>query len=60
MAKEKDRFKRVYTQGKLEGMEIWVDKLTGVNYVYHFAGYSGGLTPLLDANGRPVVTRIMD
>lgn len=28
--------------------EIWVDKETGVNYMYHAAGYSGGLTPLLD------------
>lgn len=58
MSKEKDRFQKVYSQGKLEGMEIWVDKITGVNYVFHFAGYSGGLTPLLDENGKPVITPI--
>ena len=31
--------------------EIWVDKETGVNYLYHASGYSGGLTPLLDREG---------
>lgn len=58
MAKKDERFEKVYTQGKLEGNEIWVDKETGVNYLYHFAGYSGGLTPLLDKNGKPVITKI--
>jgi hypothetical protein len=29
-------------------IQIVVDTETGVNYLYHFAGYSGGLTPLLD------------
>ena len=37
-------------------MEIWVDKETGVNYLYHQSGYSGGLTPLLDKDGNVVVT----
>ena len=36
--------------------EIWVDKETGVNYLYHACGYSGGLTPLLDRDGKPIVT----
>ena len=45
MAKEK-RFVRTYTQGSLETTEIWVDTQTGVNYLYHTSGYSGGLTPL--------------
>lgn len=58
MAKKDERFEKVYTQGKLEGNEIWVDKKTGVNYLYHFAGYSGGLTPLLDKDGKPVITKI--
>lgn len=55
MANEKERFIKVYGQGKLEGMEIWVDKETGVNYLFHYAGYAGGLTPLLDENGNPVI-----
>lgn len=56
MARVEDRFKRTYKQGKLEGMEIWIDRETGVNYVWHFAGYGGGLTPLLDRDGKPMIT----
>ena len=56
--KQDNRFEKVYTQGQLEGMEIWVDKQTGVNYLYHFAGYGAGLTPLLDRDGKPVVTPV--
>ena len=52
----KDRFVKTYSQGALNITEIWVDRMTGVNYVYHCAGNFGGLTPLLDAAGRPVVT----
>ncbi len=32
-----------------------VDKETGVHYLYVWAGYGGGLTPLLDKDGKPVV-----
>ena len=56
MAKEK-RFEKVYTQGA-GTMEIWVDKETGVNYLYHSTGYAGGLTVLLDSEGKPVITPI--
>lgn len=59
MAKEDDRFIKTYSQGKLNVTEIWVDRETGVNYIYHAAGYSGGLTVLLDQNGRPVITAEM-
>ncbi len=51
-----DRFEKVYSQGKLTTTEIWVDRITGVNYVWHKDGYAGGLTPLLDANGKVVVS----
>ncbi|MBO5797814.1 MAG: xylan 1,4-beta-xylosidase [Clostridia bacterium] len=37
---------------------ILVDRVTGVNYLYYTLGNSGGLTPLLDANGKPVVTPV--
>ena len=50
------RFERVYIQGKMSSTEIRVDKETGVNYLYHACGYSGGLTPLLDRDGKPIVT----
>lgn len=36
--------------------EIWVDTRIGVNYFFHTSGYAGGLTPLLDRNGKPVVS----
>lgn len=56
MAKEK-RFQKIYSQGA--GInEIWVDKETGVNYLYHSSGYAGGLTPLLDKDGKPIVTPV--
>ena len=58
MAKD-DRFEKVYTQGALNVTEIWVDKETGVNYVFHQSGYAGGMTPLLDHEGKPVITPIV-
>ena len=53
-----DRFEKVYTQGSLSAMEIWVDRKTGVNYLFHQSGYAGGLTPLLDRDGKPVITPV--
>lgn len=38
--------------------QVLVDKLTGVNYLWTTAGYSGGLTVLVDADGKPIVTPI--
>lgn len=59
MAKEK-RFEKVYAQGALETIEIFVDKETGVNYLFRQNGHAGGLTPLLDRDGKPVVTPIIN
>lgn len=56
MAKEK-RFEKIYSQSA-GSVEIWVDKETGVNYLYRASGYAGGLTVLLDKDGKPVVTPI--
>ena len=53
-----DRFEKVYSQGTLNVTEIWVDKETGVNYVFHASGYAGGMTPLLDRDGKPVVSTV--
>jgi len=41
-------------------MEIWVDRETGVNYVFHASGYAGGMTPLLDRDGKPVVSPVLN
>ena len=52
------RFEKVYEQGVVNIMEIWVDKMTGVNYLVHSTGQAGGITPLLDREGKPVVTTV--
>ena len=53
-----ERFERIYSQGRLSTMEVWVDRQTGVNYLFRPCGYSGGLTPLLDREGKPVITPV--
>ena len=58
MASDK-RFEKIYSHGTVDCMEIWVDKKTDVNYIFHGSGYSGGLTPLLDREGKPVVSAII-
>ena len=54
----KERFVKICSQGALNVSEIWVDKETGVNYLFHSSGYAGGLTPLLKPDGTPVVTPV--
>ena len=57
MAKKEKRFIKVYSESMGEN-QIFVDSITGVNYFYHNSGYSGGLTVLLDKDGKPIVTPI--
>ena len=60
MSKDK-RFEKVYTQSTMTGStQILVDKQTGVNYIYHTSGYGGGLAPLLDRDGKPVITPVVN
>ncbi|MBR2133007.1 MAG: xylan 1,4-beta-xylosidase [Oscillospiraceae bacterium] len=54
------RFEKVYSQGIINVTEIWVDRETGVNYVFHASGSAGGLTPLLDRDGKPVISTILN
>lgn len=56
----KDRFMKTYSLGTLNVTEIWVDRQTGVNYVFHASGNAGGLTPLLDRTGNPVITTVYE
>ncbi|MBD5496343.1 MAG: xylan 1,4-beta-xylosidase [Lachnospiraceae bacterium] len=56
----KERFEKVYSQGTMNVMEIWVDKETGVNYVFHAGGYAGGMTSLLDREGKPIISPIVN
>ncbi len=55
---EQKRFVRTYTDGVFGSNEIWVDRQTGVNYLFHVTGNAGGLTPLLNRDGTPVVTTV--
>lgn len=53
------RFEKIYKQGIADVLEIWVDTLTGVNYLFHQSGYAGGMTPLVDREGKPIISPIL-
>ena len=53
-----ERFKKIYSQGAINVMEIWVDTESGVNYLFHRDGNASGFTPLLDKDGKPLVTAL--
>jgi len=55
---EQKRFVKTWSDGVFGSNEIWVDRQTGVNYLFHVTGNAGGLTPLLNRDGTPVVTPI--
>ena len=59
MKDKNKRFQKVYSQG-LGTYTILVDTETGVNYLAHLNGYGGGLTPLLDREGKPIITPIIN
>lgn len=54
------RFEKTYSQGAINVIEVWVDRQTGVNYVFHCSGNAGGMTVLLDRNGKPVITPLVN
>lgn len=49
------RFKTIHKEGVMSGYKIIVDEETGVNYLFTWDGYAGGITVLLDQDGKPVV-----
>ena len=50
-----DRFQKVFAQGVIDVMEIWVDTQTGIQYLFHRNGNASGFTPLLDKDGKPLL-----
>ena len=61
MAKKDERFVVDYRQeGMLTETKILIDRKTGVNYLYYQSSNSGGLTPLLDREGRPIITTVFE
>lgn len=63
MAKKDNRFEVVFQDGssiREEGQrQILVDTETGVNYLVWKSGYAGGITPLLDRDGKPVISAVV-
>ena len=57
MAKKEKRFVKVYSQD-LGYTVVYVDKETGVNYLFTSSGYAGGLTVLLNREGKPVISKL--
>lgn len=61
MGKNPKRF--VWAEKEMKGIcreaNVIVDTETGVNYLFVVYGNGAGLTPLIDENGNPVVTRVI-
>ena len=61
MAKKEKRFIRTHSESSVfEDTAIWVDRETGVNYLWHGSSLGSGLTHLLDREGRPIITTVLD
>lgn len=60
MAKKDARFhvETVKNDSFGSSSQIWVDKKTGVNYLFVASGYAAGLSPLLDRDGKPVISAL--
>ena len=52
---DEKRFVRVYKQGSLSVQEVWQDRETGVQYLFFQSGYAGGVSVLLDRDGKPMI-----
>jgi hypothetical protein len=50
-------FKNPEKSGFMTDSVIIVDKETGVNYLMVRSGYGAGLTPLIDADGKPIISK---
>ena len=60
MAKSNERFVKVLSEGSSfgENRMIYVDRATGVNYLFIKSGYGAGLTPMLEPDGKPIITKL--
>ncbi len=53
---DEKRFIRVYEQsGWTASHQIWVDRETGVQYLTLTVSQGGGVTPLIGADGKPLL-----
>ncbi len=61
MVNREDRFKRILIDGgglSENRMEIYIDRKTGVNYLFSSSGNAGGLCVLVDQEGKPIVSAL--
>ncbi len=60
MAKKEKRFIITEKEGSelTTLFQVIVDKNTGVNYLMTKSGYGAGITPLLDREGKPIITSV--
>ena len=59
MVIKEDRFKKILvdTGGMTEARcEVYVDRKTGVNYLFCQQAYAGGLCVMVDREGKPIVS----
>ena len=57
MAQDRFDIKERETLNLFTETMVIVDKETGVNYLFVCRGYGGGLTPLIDSEGKPIITK---
>ena len=62
MAKKENRFTVVHKEGSSLSnsgyRQLLVDRQTGVTYLFISCGYGSSITPLLNPDGSPVITRV--
>ena len=59
MAIKEDRFKKILVDGggmNENYMAIYVDRKTGVNYLFTSYGTAGGMCVLVDREGKPIIS----
>ncbi|MFR3042939.1 MAG: DUF6440 family protein [Thomasclavelia spiroformis] len=54
----KKRFIETYSQGTIDTKRVIVDTETGVNYLLLETSLGGGITVLVDKDGKPIVTPV--
>ncbi len=58
MAKKEERFQLIQEEGNgltAPVRRVILDTATGVQYLFVQSGYAGGLCPLIDREGRPII-----
>ncbi|MBR4084450.1 MAG: hypothetical protein IKK33_09245 [Lachnospiraceae bacterium] len=62
MTNKTSRYMRVYSQADNvdsdKGAEIWLDKETGISYLFYYAGYEECFMPLSDEKSRTILKQL--